>query len=61
MSDTFKKNHTEIPFHEMIRFRNVIIHFYEGINIQYVWSTIKEDLPDLINKLGMILSNEFPE
>lgn len=37
----------EIPFKKIAGMRDKIIHNYFGIDYEYVWATIKEDLPIL--------------
>ena len=36
-------------------FRNKLVHDYEGINMELLWNTIKNDLPDLIGKLNGLM------
>jgi len=40
--------------------RNILIHEYFGVNKDKLWKTIKEDIPDLKNKVAKIL-NEIDE
>ena len=37
--------------------RDKLIHHYFGVNLEAVWKAIKEDLPDLKEKIEKILIN----
>lgn len=47
LSEEFVKNHPDLPFRDAIDMRNFLIHEYFGVNIQLVWETAKDDLPEL--------------
>ncbi len=38
----------------MIAMRNLVIHQYDGIDLQVVWDTVNQDLPQLITSLEEI-------
>lgn len=42
-----RDQHQEIPWRQIISFRNRIVHEYFGIDVKLVWKTIKNDLPVL--------------
>jgi len=46
LSEKFIKDNPDMPFHDAIAMRNFLIHEYFGVNIQLVWDTCKEDLPE---------------
>ncbi|WP_346317377.1 DUF86 domain-containing protein [Chitinophaga sp. YIM B06452] len=55
LPDEFKENHPDIDWHRIRGFRNRIVHDYFGIDYKIVW-TIKETfLPDLIEKLRLLI------
>ncbi|AHL22815.1 HepT-like ribonuclease domain-containing protein [Thermococcus nautili] len=43
----FKELHPEVPWREMARMRDKLIHAYFGVDLRVVWRTIKEDIPRL--------------
>lgn len=50
LPEKFKKEHKEIPWQKIADMRNKLIHEYFGIDIEVVWKTAKEDIPELKNK-----------
>ncbi len=58
----FKDRYVNIPWHEVIGLRNIVVHEYSGINLDRVWNTIKKDLPPLKEFIeGLIYSKEEAE
>ncbi len=51
-----KQKYPDIPWKEMVGFRDKLIHFYFGIKYELVWDTIKIEIPNLKPKLKEILS-----
>ena len=49
MPDQYRIEHPDIPWLDMIAFRNFAVHEYFAVNWQIVWDTAKEDIP-LIEK-----------
>jgi len=48
VSDEFKEEHPEIPWHEISGMRNRLIHAYFRVITENVWEAVKKDIPDLI-------------
>ena len=40
----------EVPWQQVRGFRNILVHQYLGVDIEFVWSVIAEDLPVLREK-----------
>ncbi len=51
LSNEFKAKHTNIPWSKAIGMRNILIHDYIGADLEGVWNTIHEDLPQLKEEL----------
>jgi uncharacterized protein with HEPN domain len=55
LSDDFIESHPQIPWHAIKSMRNLHAHDYERVDLDIVWNTLTEDIPDLLNKLDLIL------
>lgn len=53
--EKIKRKYPDIPWKEMAGFRDKLIHFYFAIDYQLVWDTIKVKLPELKQKITIIL------
>lgn len=58
VSQGSKDKFSPVAWESIIGMRNRLIHAYYDINLDVVWSTIKEDLPPLIAQLENILADE---
>jgi uncharacterized protein with HEPN domain len=47
-----------IPWSQIIRLRNRLIHGYDTINLDILWKILSDDLPPLIAQLKRI---KYPE
>lgn len=52
---SIKGKHKEVPWNKISGMRNILIHEYFGVNTNRVWKTIKNNLPDLKDKISVIL------
>lgn len=43
--ETYRKAHSQIPWKLMAGFRDVLIHAYEGVDLNRVWRIVRHDLP----------------
>jgi len=55
-----RKRHPEIPWAQIIGFRNRLVHGYDTINFDLLWQILMVDLPELIPKLEKIVPSENP-
>jgi uncharacterized protein with HEPN domain len=53
-----RKQHTEIPWSQIISLRNRLIHGYDTIDFDILWQILTVDLPELIAKLEKIVPPE---
>lgn len=59
--EEIKKKYQEIPWPQIVGFRNTVIHEYFGIDKKIVWDTVKNDIPFLKNAINRILEDEYKE
>jgi len=53
--------HPEVPWSEIVGFRNVVIHRYFGLSWPIIWITATEDVPELRAQVAAILDSDFPD
>jgi uncharacterized protein with HEPN domain len=51
----FKDKHKDIPWNEIARTRDKLIHGYFGVDLDLTFDIIKKDLPELKEKIKEIL------
>lgn len=59
ISPTFKNRHPKIPWSELARFRDRLIHHYSGVNYDIVWGILQNSLPKLEPQIRGVLSHGF--
>ena len=55
LSESFKKQHIDIPWNSIYGFRNRLVHDYENIVLTVVYEAITEDLPQLKELITRVL------
>jgi len=58
LSGQFRQEHPDVPWRDMIDLRNRLIHVYFDLNLAIIWTTVQNDLPQLLLQLKTILSQE---
>lgn len=53
----FQKKYSDIPWNEMAKTRDKLIHGYFGVDIDLTWDIIKNDIPEIETKINAILSD----
>ena len=54
--NSIRDEHSEMPWREIAGMRNKLTHEYFGIDIETIWDTIKEDLPELKEAVSRIIT-----
>ena len=58
-SDELRGRFPQIPWPEIVAFRNILIHAYFGIDWNQVWKAARVDCPALRREVTHILVTEF--
>jgi uncharacterized protein with HEPN domain len=58
-SDSLKGRYPQIPWPQIVAFRNILIHAYFGIDWKEVWKAAQVDCPALRHDVASILATEF--
>jgi len=53
--DDFRDEHPDIPWTDMARTRDRLIHHYFGVNLDVVWGIAELELPDVAANLEAII------
>ena len=58
LSAEFRKNYSEVAWKDAARFRDVVAHKYETLNMEDIYNTIKYDFPEMKVQIEKILETE---
>ncbi|HPG65640.1 MAG TPA: DUF86 domain-containing protein [Candidatus Hydrogenedentes bacterium] len=61
LSPECRQQYPEIPWRDMIDLRNRLVHVYFDLNLDIIWSTVQQDLPELLSSLEAFLQDEAAE
>jgi uncharacterized protein with HEPN domain len=57
LSNTFRSEHPQVPWQDIARMRDKLIHDYFGVDVEKVWLTAKEDIPPFKIEVDRFLSS----
>jgi len=52
-----RREYSEVPWSEMAGMRDKLIHGYATIELEIVWTTVQEDVPDLVPALQAVMDD----
>lgn len=55
--EEFKELYSDIPWKKILAMRNMLIHEYFAVNLNVVWKTVQEDIPELKKYVTKILED----
>ncbi len=61
MSDEFRRAHPKLPWPLIVGMRNILVHEYQNVDLDLVWSTIERDLPQIQMELKKMLPKASDE
>ena len=47
LSASYRSAHSDIPWQDIARMRDKLIHDYFGVDVEKVWLTVQQDIPPL--------------
>lgn len=56
LSDEMKRENPEVEWKQMTRFRNLLIHFYFGVDHEIVWNVVKNNLENNLDFIDQIIA-----
>lgn len=57
VSGRTKNDYSQIPWKQMAGMRDKLIHNYMGVDLDAVWNTVEEIIPDLRNELEKVIES----
>ena len=54
LTEKFISAHADIPWRNIIGLRNVVVHGYGQLDMEVVWTTLTDDIPELHKKCKAI-------
>ena len=61
ISAELRRAHPDVPWREIVGFRDVLIHDYLRVDVDEVWNIVEYELPELKQKLAAILAGLPPD
>ncbi len=61
ISEGFRTAHADIPIKMIAGMRDKLIHEYNDVDLDEVWKTVADDIPNLIEKITPIAPREKSE
>lgn len=55
VSQTFRDQHPEIPWKDIVGMRSKIVHDYFDVDENAVWDTVTRELPELVDQLEKLV------
>lgn len=57
VSEETRKQNPNIPWREIMRMRDKVVHHYFRVDLEIVWQTVKKDVPKLKSEIELMLKN----
>jgi len=51
----WRDSHSEIPWLDIIDYRNSLVHEYDTVDVEEVWRVVTEDLPKMVMVLEQLI------
>jgi uncharacterized protein with HEPN domain len=61
LSDDFRQRHATIPWRLIAGMRDKLIHGYDSVDLDEVWKTTSQDMPNLLSQIEPLLPQKPSE
>jgi len=58
LSSDFREKHDDIPWGLIAGMRDVLIHVYDAVDLDEVWKTANDNVPELVSKLMPLMPDK---
>lgn len=58
MSKETHQKYSQIPWQDIIDFRNLLVHEYFRVDLKLVWSIVEKELPDFKEQISLCINHE---
>jgi uncharacterized protein with HEPN domain len=55
LSETFCNEHPELSWRKMARMRDMLIHHYDSVDLEQLWNTMQNDIPQVISTIDPLI------
>jgi uncharacterized protein with HEPN domain len=55
LDDPYRQAHPQVPWRALAGLRDVLIHQYEGVDLERVWAIVEHELPGLKRAISSLL------
>ena len=55
LDDSYRTAHPEIPWRALAGLRDILVHQYEGVDLERVWAIVERELPNLREAIAALL------
>ena len=56
--EEFRARYPDVPWRPIVGMRNRLIHGYDAVNFDILWTIIQDDLPPVVKQLDAIIDDE---
>jgi uncharacterized protein with HEPN domain len=60
LSPALRERYPDVDWRQIVKFRNVLVHWYDIIDYDLIAETLADDVPRLIEELRRIIEQETP-
>lgn len=57
LSEKIKNAHSQVPWHDIAGFRNVLVHDYMMVDLARIWLIVQQNIPELKQEVILMLDD----